>query len=120
MTYPYWLDLVEPLNDVSPRWRDHPDSFLQSEQELSDSGALREDLVVAFLKDSNDDWLSEIAPYCDSHPLEWVMNVMSAAEQHSDIYIVQRTAEAIWNYLSRHIHEWLVLKEEAYKDSGIH
>ena len=120
MTYPYWLDLIEPLNQVNARWRDYPDSFLTAGRELADTGELRLELVMAFLRDSNEEWLSEIAPYCESHPLEWVLNILAAAEENADISVLQRTSGAIWGYLSKSVHEWLVIKEEAYNDAGLH
>ncbi len=120
MTDHYWLDLIEPLNQVNVRWRDYPDSFLTAGREFADTETLRLELVTTFLKDSNEDWLSEVTPYCESHPLEWVMNILSAAEENPDISVLQRTSRAIWGYLSKSVHEWLVLKEEAYNDAGIH
>lgn len=116
----HWLDLVEQIAEWDPEWRDYPTRLLSAKGEVGppegNVGSLRADLVLEFLKDGFDDWLSEIAPYCVRSQMEWVMQMMDTAEIDGLPPVAYETARAIWNYLQEQIHQWLLLRVEKYEE----
>ena len=92
-----WLDMKEGYLD----WRDYPDAF-------NPSAELRGDIALEFLK-QNETWVSDIALPIYGHQLEWIAMMFDAAHASK---VNELTANAIWNYIKRAVHEWLIDCEE--------
>lgn len=98
-----WQDCVDWLDAEQGKtsWRDYPDDF-------DPSAELRGDIALEFLKE-NETWLSDIAVPIYDHQLEWVAMMFDAANASK---VNELTVNAIWNYIKRGAHQWLIECEE--------